>query len=275
LFIFKLFLKDFDEALKDVQIVFCTVYRVEGWQHMFPKFVRKCSYKNIEHFVNLSFLHPILRDPKGTSLEHQFCEMALKYREKVPYCSFHGNLDDYVITTANNDSCMVYTILASAHLMTNALFLQGKILRADHKYVSASYGMGINYVSPNDVADAAVVVILKRKEHANRIYNLTGPGPTKDSEVVQLLSELIYKEPIEHVQLGYHEYMDHMRRVRKLPAWQVKDAAEFEKMKAMGYDEAPTSYTKDLETLTGKRPETFSDFLRNQKSCMRPGKSFP
>ena len=55
--------------------------------------------------------------------------------------------------------------------------------------MTASYGMGVNYVSPNDVADAAVVVLLNQKPYRNKVFNLTGPGPIKDSEVAKLLTK--------------------------------------------------------------------------------------
>ena len=44
-------------------------------------------------------------------------------------------------------------------------------------------------VSPNDVADAAVVVLLNQKPYRNKVFNLTGPGPIKDSEIVAALSK--------------------------------------------------------------------------------------
>ena len=113
--------------------------------------------------------------------------------------------------------------------------------------------MGVNCVSPNDVADAAAMVILRPHLHANKVYNLTGPGPTQDSLVTKLLSETSMhmttadgeSEPpkpaieIECMPLRCHECVEHCKHVCKLPIWQVKDSAEFEQMKAMGFDELP------------------------------------
>ena len=47
--------------------------------------------------------------------------------------------------------------------MTTPLLHQGEQLIKDSTFTTASYGMGVNYVSPNDVADAAVVVLLNPK----------------------------------------------------------------------------------------------------------------
>lgn len=150
--------------------------------------------------------------------------------------------------------------------------MQGALLREDHKFITASYGMGINYVSPNDIADASVVVILNNKPHRNKVYNLTGPGPITDGAIAKLLTAH-YGTPIEHIELGYHAYKEDSRQ-RGLPEWQVKDAAAFERMKASGIDELSASYTKDVEKITGMKPEIFEDYLNN-KSCMRPGMTFP
>jgi uncharacterized protein YbjT (DUF2867 family) len=170
------------------------------------------------------------------------------------------------------DSRISYTILATSHLMSTPLLHQGPVLRKDHKFVTASYGMGVNYVSPNDVADAAVVTIMNRKQHKNKVYNLTGAKPVKDSDVAALLTKH-YGTPIQHIELGYHDYKKSVQE-RGLPRWLVRDSAEFERMKASGIDENGFCYTKDLEKLIGKAPETFKDYLEN-KSCMRPGLTFP
>jgi nucleoside-diphosphate-sugar epimerase len=62
--------------------------------------------------------------------------------------------------------------------------------------------MGVNYVSPNDVADAAMVVLLDRKKHRNTIYEITGRGPTIDADLAKMLTEH-YGTDIEHIELGY------------------------------------------------------------------------
>lgn len=141
----------------------------------------------------------------------------------------------------------------------------------EKKFITASYGMGVNYVSPNDVADAAVVVLLNQKPYRNKVYNLTGKKPVKDAEIAAALSDH-YGHKIDHVQLGYHEYEKDVKE-RGLPAWQVRDSAAFERMKATGVDENPASYTTDLESIIGKAPETIKEYLSN-KSCMRPGLQF-
>jgi NAD(P)H dehydrogenase (quinone) len=245
--------KCYDEVLKDVKTIFCSLPHVEMWSEVFPAFLLKCREKKIEHFIKVSFLH------------------NEKYRQNVPFCKFHSSCDDFV-EVSSKSSRISYTILAASHLMSTPLLHQGTVLTEDHKYVTASYGMGINYVSPNDVADAAMVVLNDLQKHRNKVYNLTGAGPVTDRRVAKYLGKA-YGAEIQHVELGYHDYVKDVK-ARGLPEWLVKDSAAFEKMKATGIDEDFNTYTKDLETLIGKTPETFEEYLAN-KDSQRPGKTFP
>mmetsp|Transcript_17214 Transcript_17214/g.32148 ORF Transcript_17214/g.32148 Transcript_17214/m.32148 type:complete len:356 (+) Transcript_17214:164-1231(+) len=255
---------EYDKALQDVKTVFCSLPHIDGWSDVFPAFLTACKKHKVEHFVKISFLRAT-HNFKGVA------EIANQYRQNVPFVKFHGTCDD-LLELAKQDSRISYTILATSHLMTSTLLNQGDHLRKENNFVTASYGMGVNYVSPNDVADAAVVVLLNQKPHRNKVYNLTASGPIKDAEVAAELTK-VYGKPIEHAELGYHEYVADVKQ-RGLPHFMARDAAAMERMKAMGLDENVNSYTDDLPKLIGKEPETIAGYL-SHKSAMRPGMTFP
>jgi nucleoside-diphosphate-sugar epimerase len=246
----------YKDALKGCQTVFCTIPHVDDWQSVFPAFLNACKDKKVEHFVKISFL----RNRAG-----------FEYCKSVDFVKFHSSCDDFV-ENAPKSSRISYTILCTSHIMATPLLHQGQALKDEHKYVTASYGMGVNYVSPNDVADAAVVVLLNQKPYRNTVYNLTGPGPIYDSDVAKLLSKA-YNTEIKHIELGYNDYKKNIKSLG-LPDWLVKDSGEMEKMKASGVDEFSTSYTNDIEKIIGKKPETFAEYLDN-KNSQRPGRTFP
>jgi NAD(P)H dehydrogenase (quinone) len=245
----------YKEALSGVKTVFCTLPHMDEWASVFPTWLNACKATKVEHFVKISFL----RNQAGD-----------EYRKNVPFVKFHSTCDD-LLEQAPNSSRISYTILCTSHIMATPLLHQGRVLTEEHKYVTASYGMGVNYVSPNDVADAAVVVLLNQKGHRNKVYNLTGPGPIFDKDVAKLLSKA-YGTEIEHISLGYHDYKKTVK-ARGLPNWLIRDSAAFEKMKASGIDELNSSYTNDVEKITGLRPESFADYLDN-KNSQRPGRRF-
>jgi len=246
----------FGTAVMGVKTVFCTLPHMDHWADVFPAFLATCKQMKVEHFIKISFLRN--------------SETAEKYRLNVPFVRFHSTCDD-LLEQAPKGSRISYTILACSHLMSTPLLHQGKMLSDEKKFITASYGMGVNYVSPNDVADCAVVVLLNLKDHRNKTYNLTGRRAITDADVAKLLSKK-YGTEIQHIQLGYHEYKRNVK-ARGLPDWLVKDSAEFERMKASGVDEVGASYTKDVEHLIGRKPESFEEYLDN-KSAMRPGMTF-
>jgi uncharacterized protein YbjT (DUF2867 family) len=248
---------DFAAAVAGVRTVFCSMPHMDLWDDVFPTFVDTCKKAKVEHFVKISFF--------------QAGDIENPYRQTVPFVEFHGTCDD-ILANAQNDSSFSYTILAPSHIMATPLIQEGPTIRNDKKYVTASYGMGVNYVSPNDVADAAIVCLLITKKHRNMTYNLSGPGPVRDVHIARLFSEF-YGFPVEHVALGYHEYVEYVKTLNH-PEWLIMDSAAFEKMKASGIDELASSYTKDLETIIGKPPETFADYLMSKES-MSPAWCWP
>jgi len=243
----------FSKVLKDVKTVFCSLPYMEAHQDAFVGFVVACKESKIEHFIKISFLH------------------VDEYRKNVPLAHFH-NVCDELLEQAPRTSRINYTVLATSHLMSTAFLTQGELLSKERKYVTASYGMGVNYVSPNDVADAAMVVLMDRKTHRNKTYQLTANKPITDREVAKALSIACECE-IEHIEMGYHDYVNSVKS-RGLPSWLAKDTAACEKVKASGIDENPKIYTHDLEKLIGRKPESFLDYLRNKES-QRPGKKLP
>lgn len=131
-------------ALAGVKSVFCTIPHMEENDETnasFVNFVKACRTAGVEHFVKTSF--------------YSVGERGVPYEGILPYAKFHHKCDkELEQATTRIDSHMSYTLLRTSHLMSTPMIYQGPVLREDCKYVTASYGMGVNYVSPNDVAKA-------------------------------------------------------------------------------------------------------------------------
>jgi len=124
----------FREALSGVKTVFCTIPHMKGWQDVFPAFLTTAKHAKVEHFIKISFFQS---DTSNAAYQ------------RVPFVRFHSTCDD-MLKLAKNDSRISYTILQTTHLMSTPLIHQGPAMREEKKFVTASYGMGVNYVSPND-----------------------------------------------------------------------------------------------------------------------------
>jgi NAD(P)H dehydrogenase (quinone) len=240
----------YDKALEGVKSVFCTAPYVENWEKQFPLFLDACEQAGVKHFVKLSFYHARRSD---------------SILQTVPLVKAHGECDEMVV-----ESEMAYTILSASHFMSNPLVFQGKELRADEKPAAmygSSRGKGVNYVSPNDVAEAAVRVLLEPKSHYDKEYTLTGPYAMTDQVVASLLSKYL-KKPIEFVDQPAHEYEDG-EKAGGDPGWLVKDLVALEKIKATGMEEHLSFVTHDFEQLCGHKAESYESYLDHKEYMSR------
>jgi NAD(P)H dehydrogenase (quinone) len=232
----------YDKALVGVKSVLCTAPYMKGWKKKFPFFLEACRNAGVKHFIKLSFYHARLPgDPF----------------QNVPLVRAHGECDELL---AKSD--LPYTILGASHMMSNPMTLQGHELRMDQKpavLYGASLHKGVNYVSPNDIADVTVHILLDPRSHHNREYTLTGPEPIKDQQVAQLLSDYL-KKPIMYVDQPLHTFQEG-ERMSGDPEWLVEDLMKLEMVKASGYEEDPHFVSNDIEQICGHPAETFDAYL--------------
>jgi len=177
----------------------------------------------------------------------------------VPLVKDHGHCDELLVKSGIN-----YTILAASHLMSNPFVLQGQKLRSAEKpavLVGASANKGVNYVSPNDIADAATRVILNPLEHGFKAYTLTGSSPIKEQEVCKLLGSYLEK-PIMYAVQPINTFRETEMKSND-PEWMVDDFVTLEMIKASGYEEKPDFATHDIETICGHPPENFAAYLES------------
>ncbi|GKY92502.1 hypothetical protein MPSEU_000220600 [Mayamaea pseudoterrestris] len=249
-------------ALKDVKSVLCTVAYTKDWQKHFPVFLDACETAGVKHFVKLSFYNP----------HEAFYE--------VPLVKMHAEMDDLLATSCATpqldfspfaDAGVMmeaprmnfgYTILKATHFMSNVFQFQNHEIREDKtpaKFYGASGNKGVNYVSPNDIAEVAVRVLLEPRPHYNHTYKLTGPGPITDQEVADLLSKHLNK-PITYVDQPLNEFTTEIM-LSGDPHWVVQDLAALEKVKSTGMEETSAFVSHDIENICGHKAQTFEEYL--------------
>jgi uncharacterized protein YbjT (DUF2867 family) len=230
-----------------VKSVFCTAPYHKDWKANFGPFLDACAKAGVKHFVKFSFYHArVSGDPF----------------QNVPLVKDHGDCDEMLIKSG-----LAYTILAASHLMSNPLIFQGRELRASQKpavLYGASAGKPVNYVSPNDIAECAVRVILEPLAHHHKEYCLTGSIGIKEQEVCQLLSDHL-KKPIMYVDQPLHTFKEG-ERMSGDPEWMVEDLCTLEMVKASGYEANRGFPTKDIENICEHEPETFAMYLRSTET---------
>jgi uncharacterized protein YbjT (DUF2867 family) len=127
-------------------------------------------------------------------------------------------------------------------------------------FYGASGNRGVNYVSPNDVAEVAVRVLLNPRDHYNQEYTLTGSEAITDQQVAGLLSKRLEK-PVMYVDQPLDTFTTQLLLAGD-PEWMVNDLAVLEKVKATGNEESRSFVSDDVEKICGRKPQSFEEYLQ-------------
>ncbi|MFC3998710.1 SDR family oxidoreductase [Nocardiopsis sediminis] len=121
----------------------------------------------------------------------------------------------------------------------------------------------VAWVSRDDVADAAVAVLLGQGEHDGRTYDLTGPEAVTLGETVERLSSLTGKV-IRYVPETWDEALE-SRRPSGAPEWAVEGWASSYAAIATGEMDVVSPAVPDL---TGHPAQTIEGYLRKHPSAL-------
>jgi uncharacterized protein YbjT (DUF2867 family) len=245
---------NYKEALLSVKTVFFVIDPLlhEGWADHFPKFFEACKASpTVNHIVKVSFYHALTatraRVIKGFSVafweDNPF--------QHIPFIQEHGSCDESIIKCQSLD----YTLLFVTHKMSDPITTQKKNLKNGALY-GASAGKEVAYVSPNDIAAAAVKILTDPKSHRRVGYTLTGATALKDSDVAKILGHSLAKQ-VNYVDMSPEDF--EAREKKMDPSWIVEDLVPIEKMKRTGIEAGFMS--KDFEKICGRKPETYETYL--------------
>ena len=239
----------YEQALKGMHSVYVAFPGVEGMEEKYPKFIAACKKMGVKHVVQLSFYHAMKEESVGminfATRKHTADPFA-----SIPLIKIHGWCDERLVKSGLN-----YAILFASHLMSNPLRYQSDQIRRENKFYGASGGKGVNYVSPNDVAEVAVRALLAPKDHYHIGYTLTGATTITDAQVAELISAQ-EKERIT--------FDEHLPTEGVDPSFMM-----LEQVKASGAEDDIGFVSKDFVKVCGHEQESYLDYLEN-KEAMSP-----
>lgn len=155
-----------------------------------------------------------------------------------------------------------YTLLRPNFFMENfSTGFLAPMVKKGGIYLAAGDGK-TSFISVADIAEVAVSAF--QKSLFGKAYNLTGPEALDHATAASILSRVIGKP------IGYHplteEAMLQGMRDSGLPEGAVQYVGVLYGAVRAGYTAA---VTKDVETVTGKRPRTFEAFVRENATVWR------
>ena len=243
----------FANALSGIETVIINIPYERKWVKHFQAFLLACTNVNVKHYVKTSFY---LSHVPGT--------------RPMSFVKFHANCDEILMNMVTLDDPTFnqrsYTILAASHFMSNPTKYYGLKLRNDSNLstivYSASKNRAINFISPNDVAEATVRVVLSPQDHCNRIYTLLGPTSMTSRDIALLMSKFLDQKT---------QCVDtHLTVLRSIlvskgtPSWLVNDRIAMQQVVASGIEDTVTSVLhNDVERICGHTPESFVNYWSN------------
>jgi NAD(P)H dehydrogenase (quinone) len=160
---------------------------------------------------------------------------------------------------ALKDSGLDYTILRNAWYMENLFMSLPHALQSGQWFTSAGEGRTA-YTAREDQARAAAAALIKAPK--NVTFNLTGAQAYTNAEIADLASSTFGK-PITVVPVS-DEQLEQGMIGAGVPAFLAPVFVSFDTATRQGDFEGVTS---DIETLSGQKPQSLSDFLRANKAA--------
>lgn len=241
----------YEKALEGVKSVLFTLPYEEGWHTHFAAFLSACHTAKVKHLVKLSFYH---------------ARVPHDHVRDIPFVKHHAICDETLIVMVKRVNEVTfpklsYTIVYATTCMSQALKVHPDNFKNDEKSLTmfGASSHGTNYVSPNDVSEVAVRVLLEPRAHYDREYTLTGPGPISYPLIADYLSKYL-KKPVFYEDMTMDDFEKNLKASGK-PDWVVADIVALEKLKASGTYEHLEFVSQDTEIICDHRPESFEDYL--------------
>ena len=158
---------------------------------------------------------------------------------------------------------LVHVLISGTLLTLSDNFLSwqhGATIKNENKIYSACNDGLIPFVSANDIARMAFSLLTDSKPHATN-YRVLGPQPMTFDEVAKTLSKVLGRT-IEHVKISEQEAYDRFVKFG-MSDYLSKFLARIEVGTANG---AENFKGKDVEDVTGKKPESFEEWVKDNKA---------
>jgi len=181
--------------------------------------------------------------------------------QHLVYISFYGAAPDATFTLARDHYATEEHIRASGMAWTflrDNLYLDFfPLLAGEDRVIRGPAGDGrVAAVAQDDIAEAAVTVLLDAAGHAGAAYDLTGPEAITLSEAADVMSRVLGRTYTFHDETLEEAYAS--RASYGAPDWQVD--AWVSTYTAIASGEL-AGVTDDVHRLTGRQPRSLADVL--------------
>jgi uncharacterized protein YbjT (DUF2867 family) len=170
----------------------------------------------------------------------------------------HAESEDYILSSG-----VRYTFLRPNGFMQNIVNYNAATINTQNAFYGTE---GDGRVSQIDIRDVAAVAVkaLTEDGHVDKAYTLTGPQSLSNTEIAQMLSDVLRRE-IRFINLPPAELKQALLSAG-IPEWNANALLDLQRLYREGKAAAITS---DVEEILGRKPISFAKFLQDYRDAFQ------
>ena len=160
-------------------------------------------------------------------------------------------------------SGLAYTCLRPNGFMQNFILYDGPTIRSQNAFYATVGDGAVSHIDIRDIA-AVVVRVLADQGHEGKTYELTGPEALTNAQAAEKISRAIGRK-VSYVDLAPADYRKALLGAG-VPEWSADALIDLQRF----YRENGASrVTSAVEQITGRKPTTFDQFLKDHVSAFQ------
>jgi uncharacterized protein YbjT (DUF2867 family) len=164
------------------------------------------------------------------------------------------------------ESGIPYTFLRSGAFMQNFVNFFGQTIKNQNAFYLPAGDGKVSFVDVRDIAAVATEILLTKssgsQQQKNKAYDITGHDALSYSQAAEILSGGIGKK-ISYIDIGEEDARRGMKKTG-MEDWLIDAIMEFYYIIRTGH---ASRTTNAIEQITGRKPVSFEQFVRDYASC--------
>lgn len=176
---------------------------------------------------------------------------AMGGREAI-FTRQHAESEDYILSSG-----VPYTSLRPNGFMQNIINYNAPTINTQNVFYGTEGDGRVSQIDIRDIAAVAVKVLIE-DGHLGKAYTLTGPQALNNTEIAQMLSDVVGRE-IRFINLAPAELKQSLLSAG-IPEWNANALLDLQRLYREG---KAAAVTRDVYEILGREPTSFRTFLQD------------
>jgi uncharacterized protein YbjT (DUF2867 family) len=197
-------------------------------------------------------------DVIGQSEVRQVVKLSAMGGREAIFPRQHAESEDYILSSG-----VRYTFLRPNGFMQNIVNYNAPTINTQNAFYGTEGDGRVSQIDIRDIA-AVAVKVLTEDGHVGKAYTLTGPQALNNTEVAQMLSDVLGRE-IRFMDLPSAQLKQALLPAG-IPEWNANALLDLQRLYREG---KAAAVTRDVEEILGRKPTSFSKFLQDYRDAFQ------